>query len=488
MHHAIRTIPLLALSSVVGLAACQPAPAPTVPEVSPSAVAPSAAPATAPAAFGSPTPSIAPSEGSGFVILSGKIYDDQLVLVKNATVVARSDEMPSLNQTINAIGGTWVLPNVPVGTTVSLTAIADGYTARTQFVKAKAPGVPPLATDNVYDFGSNGAGPGAKYALFQFPEIASVTPANHDQNATANPLVITMKLSHPLEAKEQDKFRSLFQVRFQAPNGDKIVQHHTLYGEEEARLEFNEAGDIATFRFNAPLVTRAGGDSAISIGLDDSVSIDQWPRARNGNKLGWDRANLTVDAMDVTARQRVAPFLRDLGAVTLPSPFPSPLSGIDLWGATHRTGIVFSLAKDTTGPKVVSVAAYRGINGTDDRFAVTFSEPVRGYPEEMIDRAVLLPSNYRFVLGKTSKPEDITAFKDANPATSGGSTSQPLVFSTTRYDVVYIPMPGGTFTDYTDFKLYVDPAIKDLAGNPLQTSSPDPVTGLADNVFQGRIQ
>jgi hypothetical protein len=414
--------------------------------------------------------------------LSGKLYDDAGLLVNNGTVEVSSVDDPSLNQTLTVAGGAWALPNVPAGAKLTLKATSPGYVTRER--KITLPSEFNASTSGVFRYDFGGDDEGAKYALSQFPEIASVTPSNLESGVSTNPLVITLKFSHPLETKEQDKFAQLFAVHFQVPGGEKLIQHHTAYNDEEARLTWNEAGDVATFKFNAPLVTRSSGDSALTIALDDSVSLDQWPRARNERLLAQDRVYETVDAGGSTVRQRMAPFLRDLAPVVLPSVRPSALP---LWGFTHRVSSVFSLANDTTPPKVLSVLAYRGINGANDRIAVTFSEPVRGFPEEMLDGSPLKPSNYRFVLGKFTSTTETDRFNKANPAVDGGSPSLPLTYSTTKYDVVYINLPSGTFGDYTDFKLYVAPDVKDLAGNGLQTSSPDPTTGLSDNILKGRI-
>lgn len=414
-------------------------------------------------------------------MLSGQLFDEEGLLVRTGSVQVHSDDDASLNQTLQVAGGTWVLANVPVGAKLTLIATSDGYTVRERHIL-----VPPArGTADTYRFNFGSEGEGAKYALSQYPEIVSITPTNQAKGVSTNPLVVTVRFSHPFEQKEQDKFAKLFKVHFQVPGGEKIIQDRTAYNDETARLTWNEAGDTATLTFNAPLVTRNSSDAALTVSVDDSVSLDQWPRAKNEKRLGKDLVYETVDAGNVTVRQRVAPFLRDLDEVTVPpSPRPSPLP---LWGATHRVSSVFTLAKDTTPPKVVSVLGYRGINGANDRIAVTFSEPMRGFPEEMLDGSVLKPSNYRFVLGKYSTTEDATKFKNANPQTDGGSTSLQVTYNSTKYEVVYIDLPSGTFGDNTDFKIYVDPDVKDLAGNSVKTSSPDPSTGLSDNILTGRI-
>ncbi|MNS21234.1 hypothetical protein D3C72_529920 [compost metagenome] len=472
----IRIPAALSIGATV-IAACQVGPAPTVPDVGASS-APSETPSVAASLSPvSPTPSASVSAAPKFLVLSGRVFDDQGLRLERGTVIVTSLSDPSYRLDGQVAGGTYVFPEVPAGALIRVRVDSPGFTARERTLLVPS-GVPAFS----FDFGAEDAS--LRFALSEFPEIAAITPANQATGVTAQPLVLSMKLSHPLPDTERRRFERILQVKFQVSGAASILQVGTYYDNVTPSLTWNDAGDEATFRFDGPLVTR-GTDAAVIVGLDDTVPLEDWPKLTNGKMLGRDRAARTFDGSGAGVVFRVAPFLRDLERVELaPSPRPS---SINIWGATHSVSSVFTLAPDTVPARVVSVRGVRSVTGGDDRLEVTFSEPMRGFPAAALDAGALTNSNYRFILAETTKQADIERFQQADPKTEGGSSGLPLAFSSSDPKVVYIPLGAGALTRFTDVKLYVDPAVKDLGGNPLHTSPQDPTTKLSDNVLTGKI-
>lgn len=474
----IRIPAALAVGATV-IAACQSGPAPTAPDAGASPVPsdmPSALVSTSPAAA-SPTPTASATVAPQYLVLSGRVFDDQGLRLERGTVVMTSLSDPAYRLDGQVAGGTYVFPAVPVGASLRVRVESPGFTARERTLLVPG-GVPAYS----FDFGSEAGG--LQYALSEYPEIAAMTPANQATGVTAQPMALTLKLSHPLPDTERRRFERILQVQFQVSGAVTILQVGTYYDNVTPSLSWNDAGDEATFRFDGPLVTR-GSDAAVIVTLDDSVPLEDWPKLANGKMLGRDRAARTFDGAGVGVVFRVAPFLRDLDRVIVaPSPRPSPLT---LWGATHSVSSVFTLAPDTVPARVVSVRGVRSVTGGDDRLEVTFNEPMRGFPAAALDAGALTNSNYRYILAETTKQADIDRFQQADPKTEGGSSGLTLAFSPTDPKVVYIPLGAGALTRFTDVKLYVDPAVKDLGGNPLHTSPQDPATKLSDNVLTGKI-
>lgn len=472
---------LFLLGTLLLTAACQAAPpAATGPTPSPSAPAPSAGTSASSPATPGPT--------AARVLVTGKVYDDEGRLLPDPRIEVRSLGDPTLDQTITAIAGAFSLPSVPAGTMLTLRALEDGYTARERTIVTKTFDPDVERDPNQVDFG--GSGSGAYYALSQYPEIASVTPANQQDGVSANPLVVTFRLSHPLPASERGRFGKLLQLRFQVPtnvqpSGEEIIRAGTAYGNDVATLTWNDAGTEGTFRFAAPLVTRGAQASAVTIGFDQTAAIDEWPESAQGKTLGRGRAPLTTSANDAPVTGEIAAFARQMPAASpVPSVRPSPLT---LWGQMHRSTTRFSLAPDARRPKVVSAAAYHGKTGADDQIVVTFDEPIRGFPESALDGSAIKASHYRYVLGRTDTADEAKRFQESDPAKNGSSPALTPTYSTSSNNIVILRLPNGTLGTHSVFKLYVDPAVKDLAGNPVQTSEQAAGTALADHVVQGNV-
>lgn len=449
----------LATAATIVVAACQPT-------TSPDLVAPQASPspaASTPAASPSSDPAPSATPALRRVIVTGKVYDDEGTPVDGAQVQVRSEQHPALNQTLEALGGAYVLPNVPERTVLTLTASKDGYTTRQRTFEAlilpEGAGYDP----NRIDFG--GYERGMRHALSRFPEISEVTPANKATGAKSDPLEVKLRFSHAIPADQRGLFESLLKLRFRARGQNYELYPRFSYGDVVARFDWDEDGKGGTFAFDGPIVTQGSEAGVVTVQLDQNVALANWPEDAEGRMLGRGRTSDTVEGSGAAVQNQVAAFLRPAFEDTLPSTRPEAL---ELWGQTHQTTSTFSFAKEVTPLEVVKAEAVPGQGSLPDRFVVTFNRPVRGFPEQALDGSALKPSSYRYVLGRTEKAQDRESFEAADPRNSGSTPDGAAAYySTTNSRMVILPLATGRLSGYTHFKLYVDPAVKDVAGNSL---------------------
>ena len=440
-------------------AACQPTTGsvPAAPADQPPTAAPS------PAAPSSAAPSPSPSAALRRVLVTGKVYDDEGTPIDGAQVEVRSVQYPELNQTVEAHGGAYVVADVPERAALTLVASKPGYTARTRVVEAlilpDGAGYDP----NRFDFG--GFERGMRHALSKYPEIAEVIPANGAKGVTSNPLRVSMRFSHALPSDQRGLFEGLLKLRFRAGGETYELYPRLAYGNDVARFDWDEDGRGGTFVFEGPLVTRSNAETAVTVALDQGVALTQWPEDAQGRVLGRGVAPVTAEGSGADVRNQVAAFLRPTFDGTLPSSRPEALT---LWGQTHQTTSLFTLAQEAATLKVVKAEAVPAQGTMPDRFVVTFDRPVRGFPEKALDGSALKQSHYRFVLGTTEKRDDTESFEAKDPRT-GGTTPDGAApyYSSTNPHVVILPLSGSRLSSYTNFKLYVDAAVKDASGNGL---------------------
>lgn len=473
-----------ALVLFTAIAACQAPPVPPVtqtsaspaPQASPSAAAPSAAPSAA----ASQLPI------ANRVLLTGNVYDDNGAPVEGAKVEVTSTTHPEINRTVEAFGGSYGIADVPAGAIVRLRVSKEGYTTREQLVEAVAVTYGADTNPNIRDFG--GAGNGMFFALSQFPEIVSVEPANKATGVASNPLVVKFTLSNPLPSPDRLKFESLLRIRIPGPTGEQVIRVGTSYRDRPATLTWDETGRVGTFTFEAPLVTYNASQAKVTVGFDQTAPVDTWPKDNRGRRLGIDRAPLTAEGTGADVQDQMAPFFRN-EMPTLPSTRPDQLG---LWGLAHYTNISFNLYGNEERPRVVSVRGIEGSSGANDRIVITFNKPMRGFPEAAAGvvnyhESVLRASNYRYLLGKTEKRDDRERFEQGDPKTEGTPADTPA-FGSNSDTIVNLNLSPGALAGYTAVKVYVDEAVKDITGNPIQSSPQDPVTHLADHVLQGVVQ
>lgn len=465
---------VLFLGVLAGCQAGTPAPTPSTPTMGPSAQLPGpsptggtpvASPALSPSPSASPVPSLAPSPAPSpsatapvvREVVLGSIYNEEGSSVENAQIQVVSDD-PAFNRTVSATGGAFGIRDVPVGTLLTITATAPGFSSRTRAIRV-AQVIPYSADDpNRLEFG--GDGEGAMYYLSERPEIYRTEPANLATGVSGGVVEVVFHLSRPLDLKNQGLFDSLVRVHPPLVGSEGWLTIHSAVGRAHATMQWDEDGRRAVFRFGLPFVARDSG-AAVVVDLDPNAPIENWPKDDNGRRLGFDVVFETRDGGGATARNRIAPFARTVMQDPMPSPRPSP---IDLWGLTHFVSIRYELARDLTPLKVTKVQPLPG-GGSEDAFAITFSKPVFGYPASALDAAeIRKPSNYRFVVGRTTERDEREAFEAADPSVQGSSPSQGVEFDENDPYTIVIKTSSGKFDGVTRYKLYVGPAVADIYG------------------------
>ncbi len=437
------------------------------PSVLPS-VGASLAPGVVPS--GAPVPSVVPSAAeAGSELLLGSLRDEEGAAIEGGTVTVRSETNPELNQTLRAQGGSYVLRGLRVGTRLSLEATAPGYGVRTrEWIVARTEDDADEPANRV-DFG--GLDQGMWYFLSKHFEIARVEPANQAKGVAANPLSIRFWFSQALEEESLSVFANLLRVRIKgaldsdpSTDADETLRVNTNYREMRARFEWASDRKSGTFQFGAPLVVGRTESTTVTVGFDQQAALDRWPRSDSGAVLGWQVVDNARDHTHTPGRRAIAPFVGIKPNEAILSERPTAAK---LWAGTHHTQAVFSLKPDQTGSRVLDARFYAGLAGTADSLEVRFDKPVCGFPESALDGEVLRASHYRFVLGKVEERRDREAFEASDPRKSGNSPIAKGRYHGRATDRVIFELPVGFLRDYTHFKLFVEPGVTDLNGNPL---------------------
>lgn len=470
-----RRLPAALVSGAALLVACQAAPTPAGPGATPTPQPSSSLAATSPSPSASVAPTASPLQT---VYLHGNLYADGGVPLSDGQVAIQCDQYPQLNGVVPAQGGAFIIANVPVGAVLQLRASSAGYGARQRNYTAQYHQPDSPRDTNRVDFG----GPVAPlYGLSKYPDIVSVTPINGAQNVSPDGLNVQLTFSEALSADSRQQLASLLRVRLPIPSGSsggasyQNVQVGTTYQDQVATLAWNASGTVATFAFGAPIALGLAGQLTATVSFDQSRSITDWPVADNGLPLGFMPAPDTYEGGGALVHNQIAAFQRDLSSVTLPSPSPGESAAED-WGLSHATTSLFTMKGSDAAVHVVSVTPYAGSGSTAPRFLVKFDQPVRGYPEANLDGSALSASNYRFTVGNENDANAQRDFANSDPTTGGMGASGTPTFAAGAFDTVVVPVNATAFTGNTEFKFYVDPAVKDIDGVH--------VTG---QVIQGRL-
>lgn len=424
-----------------------------------------------------PIPSVAPSPSPdlGEAVVLGSIATLEGGALDSARLLLESSSHPQLN-------GERQVPGVfsfraPVGARLRLTVDAPGFGPRTRtWVVQAADGAG--GEGNRVDFG--GTGSGKLHALVRHPEIVRTEPAHGATGVQANPLAVRMVFSKKLRADERDLLRKL--VMLEVGGGAKIVPG-TSYNDQRADLLWAEDGLSATFTFAAPLVTRLGETGSVRLAFDASLAESQWPQDEAGFRLGFKKVVGARDGNGLVAPTQVAPLL----ATVFPSPPARTLEPEDVWALSHAVSAQFSLAPDRVAPRVQRVRVVpKALSDGRGEIYVQFSEPMRGFPEELLDGSANKASAYRLVLGTTKARDPREEFEAADPK-QGGIGPSEAIFDPLHPETVILRMAAGVLERYTDFKLYVETSVKDPGGNAVAADL-DASTGRPANLIVGKVE
>lgn len=478
--------------SVTLLAGCPNAgtqPPTATPSTSPSAQpTTSAEPTTSPTSSATANPSMTPSTNPlEATTLRGKVFNESGATVSGAKVKVRSLSASNpFETTVDVTGGAYVANDVPAGVQVEVTAMKDNWTSR-----SRVEALLPLSSSqpNVVNFG----GPlndtedpeGAAYFISNYPEVVSAVPKVEPAKFT-----YVIRFSEPLDATNQRRAENALSISSADPNGGFIVlkRGSTFNGDRvTSQITWDETGSVMTYTIDAPLFASSAGDKTYSLtfvrGESEEVVEDG-----EGNALGFmapDPSSTYTEAFKLSALRLTAESTHQAR-----------------WEATHTTNATFKVAKDETKPTLVSVAGTPVVvNGqTQYRFALTFSEPMRVFPEGTgFSPTVQTLSNYVFALsdedlkgtdmegtsGIVSTPtEAAAAVASEAPFRFAAGT---VDFSTTDPKVVNVTVDRALVpTEATVFKVRVTD-VADPAGNVINTGNKASADLTADNIKIGTI-
>ncbi len=403
-----------------------------------------------------PAPTATPPASREVVL--GSIFNDRGGMVERAEVVIDADD-PAFDRTIDAAGGAYAMRDVPVGTTLTITASAPGFSSRSRTIKVRKP-IPFVdEAPNRVDFGGPD-GPGFWYFLTDYPEIFRTEPANLAKDVDVDPFSFTFHFSDAIQDDQQGKFEDL--VRVVVPAASDVtatITNRTALGRARLRFTWSDDGKKCEVAFALPLVVRTAG-AALSVEFDPTADIEDWPKGVSGKRLGFDVVALTVDGSGSKRTTRVAPF----GRLVIDEPVPTTAPSADvLWGTTHMTSVRFEPRRDPQPPRLVKVQPLPGNAGDDDLIVLTFDKPVFGFPEGAISAETVRGSNYHLVYGRVTERTEREDFEEADPAKTGGSASS-VEFDENDPFTLILHDSSGSFEDQQRFKLFIDPKVEDIHG------------------------
>lgn len=410
----------------------------------------------------------------GEAIVLGSLFSAEGGQLSQATLTVASETHPQLGSR-REVPGVFSL-RAPVGAKLVLTVEAPGHGPRRRalVVQASDPARPDL---NRCDFGGMGAG--QLWALVRHPEIVQTEPAHGAVGVPTSPLSIKMLMSRAIPEGQRNLLRRLVQVDV---NGTQIVPG-TSYNDQRAELEWNASGTEATFVFPAPLVTRFGEAAAVRLGFDSSVQEELWPQDEAGLRLGFQKVVDARDGQGLSAPSQVAPLL----STSFPGAPSGRLQASQLWALTHAVSAHFSLAVDKLPPRLLSVRAVpKAQSDGRGEVYVRFSEPMRAFPEALLDGGAIKSSAYRFSFGTVDKRQDREDFEALDPSKEGSNPIEVL-YDALHPEVITLRTPVGLLERYTDFKLYVATSVKDPGGNAV-LSDVDASTGRPANLWVGKVE
>lgn len=417
----------------------------------------------------------------GLATLSGTVYDEKGTPLDAAQVEVKSLNAGSpFDTTVVTKSGSYVVADVPAGVQLEVTATKSGFTTRSRTTTliashtldlpaaASATGYAVLArrllstdTTNTLDFGGAGSASdpfASAYFLSDFPEVASVSPADTG-SADANAGAYALTLSEPLDATNQARFASAIRVwpadAVAAPettatpalangiditfpavpmsstwnsNGNYAIDANAAFGTNVASVAWSADGLTATLSLKAPLQT-GKKPATYQFGLIEAAA----PIAdAAGHVLGTDKTGVLGSA-PASGTPICYGFKADSAFVDA----SKTGDGSSPWAQTHFNASPFTVASDTAMPTLMSVSE-QTVSG-QSQLRLAFSRPMAAYDGNPATQGEHLASstaslaNYVFAFGGAAADVDGVAL-DKTPQTA---TAMAAVASGTA--VVFAP-------------------------------------------------
>ena len=461
-----------------------------------------------------------PAPTGATTILQGKVYNEAGAIVDGANLSLRSlDKRQPFTATATTAGGNYVVNNVPVGVQVEVTVTKDGWTRRSRVTSLQSD----VSTKNILDFGTSGATnnedpAGEAFFISDSPEIASATPGASP--IKGDKLSYTIRFSEALDDDNRDLVEDSFSLDTTAVeaalvpstivgaelSASIVIEKGSSFLSHKRKLTFTWSQDNTTLTvdFDAPLRTLDDDDKSYRFRLirraGDAVIDDA-----SGKILGFaaptagesytavKKASLTLAAGTTTAAAR--------------------------WTDTHQGSSSFDVAEDNVDPTLVSIEANKEnvvsrSNAEYLRVDMTFSEPMRVYPDEKgYARSVVSVDNFIFAFGKDAGDlegvdmEDAPTSHDTEPnvrladstlekpikfAAASGATNNDVYLEPSDDDprivTAYIPTSAlANSGNLKEVKVMVKTDVLDPAGNKVSDKNVDLAKRTADNVAIGSI-
>lgn len=463
------------------------------------------APATPePTPFGGPTTS-----------LQGKVYDEKGSTVDGATVTVRSlSEGSPFEATTEVVRGTYILKAVPEGVQLEVSVGRPGWTRRSRVTVLQAVS----GVVNEMDFGSLASetrSEGAPYFISDYPEVVSALPTPETRNAET--VSYSVRFSEPLGEAARELVERAFQidslpspVELQ-PAGLSPVQkaervaliRGSSFLDSTVRLEmaWDDAQEQLRVTFPVPLRQSK----------DETVGYRFQLLRRQGDGLIEDAGGRALGVVSPDEGQ--AYFAVRKGDLALAA---ADTTGELRWQATHQRSSSFAVEKDTVPPVLQGVTANEASQGGVPyyRFDLTFSKPMRVYPDERgYTESLTNLENYVFALSTrtldgvkmdgdvgTFTTDDTAAnfvlgfadprrpFTFVDPADSDETNDAYVRIKTTDPKVVSVYVPRAALpTNLSQVKVRVKKDLLDPAGNGMSEANVKSDTNTADNIVTGRF-
>lgn len=464
-----------------------------------------------PGASSQPTPvqTVNPTPTGAVTILGGKVYDEEGAVVDGAIVTVKSlDTRLPFSGTATTASGSYVINNVPVGVQVDISVAKSGWTTRRRVTSLQDR----TTNKNTLDFGSqlgssNSEDPtGTAFFISDYPEIQSATPGASP--ITGDKLSYKVRFSEPLDEDNRDLVVNSFSIRSAGVSGalkpsgtgtdNNEIQESSSFLDNSRKVGFswNAEGTELTMTLDAPLRADDNEDKSYTFRLTRR-SGDELIEDGDGNRLGYTE---TAPTADYNAIKR--------SSLTVAS---TSTTADTRWDDTHNKTTSFDVKEDEIDPKVTGVRTSRTNDGGTEyrRISITFSEPMRVYPDttgyaDSLDDL----GNYFFAFSEDNDLNgvdmddapvtyDITARTSANLRdTDTTFYEKPLRFtgaairvnpSDSDPNVVEIDIPEIEFpSQLKTLRVKVETAVTDPAGNKVAERN-ETSNNLADNVVEGKF-
>jgi hypothetical protein len=320
--------------------------------------------------------------------VAGIVYDDAATRLDQATITAKAlggGKFANGTDTLTVTSqqGAYTLEGCPVDGTIQVTASKTGYTTRMQTIVPKHV-VPGAINPNVLHFGDTTTDPGLIYALSNKPEVVSATPASAGTGISPA-TTFTLTFHTPVTTADVEANFAIYASGTAGQSQALSLPDVALTNRYDGGKDIGGAGnglgsvipDASKFIYDASSMTASWSES------NKKVTFTFKP----GAKLPTDKDATKLPKYAMSFKGGA---IRDASGVNGRTDQWFRLSPVQ----ANRVGSAFTVAADTTAPKLMGVTATNkaddaGQNGGDpDVILATFSEPMALFPGDQGGRPI----------------------------------------------------------------------------------------------------